>query len=150
MNDKIISQIPFKLIIKMQLFVQRMPFKLGYFLPQNTGWDKTDLNLEIKIERVIIFSYILLTRIFKLIKEESLSKLAKISSSDVWKKNAISFYSGNLFSTWLIQLHWEFHCGKSTFHISESVYKVSDFRHPKYGEHDYEELLRPANSEGSH
>lgn len=70
----------------MQLFVQCMPLKLRYFLPQNTGWDKTDLNLEIKTERVIIFSYVLLIRIFKLIKEESLSKLAKISSSDVWKK----------------------------------------------------------------
>lgn len=52
----------------------------------HTGWDKTNLNLEIKIERVIIFSYVLLIRIFKLIKEESLSKQAKISSSDVWKK----------------------------------------------------------------
>lgn len=63
------SQIPFKLIIRMQLFVQCMPFKLRNIFPQNTAWHKTDLNLEIKIKRVITFSYILLIRIFNLIKE---------------------------------------------------------------------------------
>ena len=52
---------------------------------------ETDLNVEIKIERVIIFSYVLLIRIFKLIKEEPLSKLAKISFSDVWKKMQFPF-----------------------------------------------------------
>jgi len=49
------SQIPFKLAIKMQLFLQFMPFKPRYFLPQNSGWEKTDLNLEIKIEGHYIF-----------------------------------------------------------------------------------------------
>lgn len=47
----------------------------------------------------------------------------------MFEKNAISFYSGDLFSPWLIQLHWDILSGK-WFQISESEHKMADFRHP--------------------
>lgn len=90
---QITSQIPFKLIIIIQLFVQSVSFKLRYIFPQNIGWEKIDLNLEIKKKkkRILNLSCILLITAFNLMKEESFYKVAKCSSLDVWKKMEFPF-----------------------------------------------------------